>query len=268
MYHDRWFRDFCERVNARVLKGAQKIRDRQGRFAKRAVMFEHPARQHRFRCFLEPLIDQYSDFTAQVRGMVEAGELETLQGRSRSRMQIVDGGHDARYSHGQTPMWTARNQRNRQTNNRRRILLNWHESCLVLFARLWKTGVITQALLVRQGMGAPCGFLGARPAMRSGSVSQERVVPGSRVRQNCTYGTLWGQGAYRGGNGRRIPPTWHFWKTGDRCFRQVTPVLPRRTWRLTRRPSATARVADKIVHHPADHGLDGFFSLGKYYGTS
>jgi hypothetical protein len=70
MHLDGWFRNLRQRITARPLKGAQKIRDRQGRFAKRAVMFEHIASQHRFRCVLEPLIDQYSDFTAQIRGVI------------------------------------------------------------------------------------------------------------------------------------------------------------------------------------------------------
>jgi hypothetical protein len=35
-------------------------------------MFEHIASQHGFRCVLEPLIDQDSDFTPQIRGVVQA----------------------------------------------------------------------------------------------------------------------------------------------------------------------------------------------------
>src|SRR5882762_7873777 len=112
MYLDEWFRNLRQRITARLLKRAQKIRDGQGRFAKRAVMFEHIASQHGFRCVLEPLIDQYSDFTAQICGVVQTAELEALQGRPRSGTQIVDGGHDARYRHGQTPMRTGRVQAN------------------------------------------------------------------------------------------------------------------------------------------------------------
>jgi hypothetical protein len=50
-------------------------------------------------------------------------------------------------------------------------------------------------------------------------------------------------------------------------FGKEAPVLPRRTWRLTRQPNARATVADKFVHHPPGHDLERIVFLGKYYGT-
>jgi hypothetical protein len=55
---------------AKGLATRQKVGDRQGSFEKQDMMFEHPVRQHRFRRLLELLIDQYGDFTAQIRGVV------------------------------------------------------------------------------------------------------------------------------------------------------------------------------------------------------
>lgn len=45
----------------------------------RSAIFNHPARQHRFRSLGDPLIDQGADFTAEIGRMVETGELETFQ---------------------------------------------------------------------------------------------------------------------------------------------------------------------------------------------
>src|ERR1700687_404478 len=104
---DRGVGGFSQRSNAGILKGAQKIRHRQSRFAKGAMMFEHPPSQHRFGCLFKPLIDQYGDFTAQVGSMIKPSEFKTLKGRIRSATKIVDGWNDARYRHGQTPMWTG-----------------------------------------------------------------------------------------------------------------------------------------------------------------
>jgi hypothetical protein len=79
---DRRFRHFSQGVNTGVLKGAQEVRKGQGRLAKRAVMIEHPAGQHRFGRFFQPLIDQNSYFTLQIRSVIQASELEAVQGRT------------------------------------------------------------------------------------------------------------------------------------------------------------------------------------------
>ena len=88
------------------------------RYANRAMMFNHPSGQHRLGGLFEPLIDQNGDFTPQVRSVVQPREFKALKGRTRSRMQVVDGGHDARYRHGQTPMWNRRNQHTQQATFR------------------------------------------------------------------------------------------------------------------------------------------------------
>ena len=73
-------RRFCKGVKTWSLDAAKNIRDSQRWFAKRTVMFEHPSGQHRFGRLFEPLIDQNRDFPAQVSGVVQASELEALQG--------------------------------------------------------------------------------------------------------------------------------------------------------------------------------------------
>lgn len=46
-----------------------------------------PARQHRRRILLQPLVQQRCDFLPQIRRMSQPGHLETLQARSRRRLQ-------------------------------------------------------------------------------------------------------------------------------------------------------------------------------------
>ena len=41
-------------------------------------MIEHPACQGRFGGFLDPLVDQNRDFSAQIGGMIQARQLKTL----------------------------------------------------------------------------------------------------------------------------------------------------------------------------------------------
>jgi hypothetical protein len=78
----RRFRNFRQWVDTGILKGAENVRDRQGRLAKRAVMLKHITRQHGFGRLLQPLIDQCSDFTSKVCSMVQASQLKTLQRRT------------------------------------------------------------------------------------------------------------------------------------------------------------------------------------------
>lgn len=68
-----------KRISARGLKSAEKFRRGQGRLMKRAVMLQHPARQHGFGCFLHPLVDQSRDFMAQIGSVIQTRQLETLQ---------------------------------------------------------------------------------------------------------------------------------------------------------------------------------------------
>src|SRR6266853_6318740 len=101
-------------------------------------MIEHPASQHGFGRLFEPLIDQSSDFTFQIRSVVQASEFKALKGRTRSGMQVVNGGHNARYRHGRRSSWEWP-EYNRPVHYSRWTLLRWHESCLVLSAMLWIT---------------------------------------------------------------------------------------------------------------------------------
>jgi hypothetical protein len=98
-------------------------------------------------------------------------------------------------------------------------------------------------------------------------MSQERIAPVSRMRQtgNCgNCGALERSGAEmnRGSRELRI-----LGRAMDGSFGPEAPVLPRQPWRLTRRPSASAKAADKFVRHSPDRGRDGIFRLGKHYGT-
>jgi len=93
-------------------------------------------------------------------------------------------------------------------------------------------------------------------------MSQERVAPDSHVSQGCNYGNC-GEiercGAEMDGESRELR---FFERQRDGCFGREAPVLPRRKWRLTRRPAANRRAADKFVYHPPGQALDGIFFLG------
>lgn len=41
-------------------------------------MIEQIAGERRFGRFLDPLVDQSGDFAAEIRGVIQSGELETL----------------------------------------------------------------------------------------------------------------------------------------------------------------------------------------------
>jgi hypothetical protein len=43
------------------------------------VVVKHPSGQHCFGGFFEPLIDQNSNFSTEICGVVQSGKLETLQ---------------------------------------------------------------------------------------------------------------------------------------------------------------------------------------------
>jgi hypothetical protein len=72
-------RSLRQRVKARILDIAQEIGHGQRGLAKRAVVVEHPSSQHCFGGFFEPLIDQNSNFSAEICRVVQSGKLETLQ---------------------------------------------------------------------------------------------------------------------------------------------------------------------------------------------
>ena len=95
----RRLRNIRERISARILKRAEKFRSGQGRLMKRAVMLQHPTRQHGFGCFLNPLVHQNRDFTAQIGGVIQPSQLKTLQRGTRSRAQVVDWRTNAGHCH-------------------------------------------------------------------------------------------------------------------------------------------------------------------------
>ena len=66
------------------------------------MVVEHPSGQHCLRRFLNPLINQRGDFSPQIRGVVEARQLKTLQGSARGRLQIVERRTESRNGHGQS----------------------------------------------------------------------------------------------------------------------------------------------------------------------
>lgn len=65
------------------------------RFVKGIAVIQHPASQQSFGRFLNPLIDQCRDFAAEIRGMVQAGQLETLQGCGGCLSQIFKRRNDS-----------------------------------------------------------------------------------------------------------------------------------------------------------------------------
>ncbi len=75
----RGLRRLRQRVKARVLDIAQEVGHGQRGFAKRAVVVEHPSSQHCFGGFFEPLVDQNSNFSPQIRGVIESGQFKRLQ---------------------------------------------------------------------------------------------------------------------------------------------------------------------------------------------
>jgi hypothetical protein len=58
----------------------KEIRRGNARLVKGVMVIQHPPGQQGFGRLLNPLIDQNSDFTAQVRSVIQPRELKTLQG--------------------------------------------------------------------------------------------------------------------------------------------------------------------------------------------
>ena len=93
---------FREQSGGRIDHGAEQFGCGHRRRLKGTVMIEHPPREHRLGSFLDPLIDQSCNFLAQIRSVVESGELKTLQRSARSRLQIIERRSKPRNSHGQS----------------------------------------------------------------------------------------------------------------------------------------------------------------------
>jgi len=93
---------FREQGGGRVDQTSSDFRGRHGRRLQGLVMIEHPTGEHGFGGFLDPLIDQDSNFLPQVGSVVEAREFKALQRGARSRLQIVEGRGESRYGHGQS----------------------------------------------------------------------------------------------------------------------------------------------------------------------
>ena len=64
------------------------------------MVIKHPAGQHGFGGFLDPLVDESGDFISQIGSVVEASQLKTLQGSARSGLQVVKGRCESRDGHG------------------------------------------------------------------------------------------------------------------------------------------------------------------------
>jgi hypothetical protein len=75
---------FREQSGGRVEHWAEHFGGRDGRRLQGLVVIEHPSREHGFGRLLDPLVDQGGNFLAQIRGVVEARQLKTLQRGARS----------------------------------------------------------------------------------------------------------------------------------------------------------------------------------------
>lgn len=91
-----------EQGGGRVEERAHHFGGRHGRGLQGLVVIEHPAGEHGFGGFLDPLVDQGSDFLAQVCSVVEPRQLKTLQRGAGSGLEIVQGRSKARDGHGQS----------------------------------------------------------------------------------------------------------------------------------------------------------------------
>jgi hypothetical protein len=98
-------RGLREQCGRRVDQGAGYVGGGHGRGLQRLVMIEHPAGEHGFGGFLDPLVDQRGDFLAEICGVVEPRQFVALQRGARSRLQIVKRGRETGNRHGQTPIW-------------------------------------------------------------------------------------------------------------------------------------------------------------------
>jgi hypothetical protein len=163
-----------QRGSTGILQSAERFGDGQGRLAKRAMIFQHPTRQHRFSSFLQPLIHQNSDLAPQISGVIQTGQLKTLQGRPRSVLEVVNWGNDARHGHGPTPM--RRGDPIRRPTSDTGTVLSGDSVCLELIYGLWiNRSFITHGLMVApltQNAAGPTGDLHARRAMKRNGSSQ------------------------------------------------------------------------------------------------
>ena len=101
-YVRHWGLSFGEERTGGVDQGADYFGGSHRDGLERFVVIEHPAGEHGLRGFLDPLVDQGGDFLAEVRRMIEARELKTLQGCARGGLQVVKGWRQASHSHAQS----------------------------------------------------------------------------------------------------------------------------------------------------------------------
>jgi hypothetical protein len=75
---------FREQSGGRVEHRADHFGGRHGRRLQGLVMIEHPSGEHGLGRLLDPLVHQGGNFLAEIRGMVQACQLKTLQRGARS----------------------------------------------------------------------------------------------------------------------------------------------------------------------------------------
>jgi len=66
------------------------------------MVVEQPSGKQGLGRLLDPLVNQGGNFLAQVRSVIEPGQLETLQRGTRSRLQIIEWRRESRNGHGQS----------------------------------------------------------------------------------------------------------------------------------------------------------------------
>jgi hypothetical protein len=93
---------FREQGCGRVDQSLGHFGGRHGRRLHGLMVVEHPSREHRFGCLLDPLIHQGGNFFSQIGSVIEPRQLITLQGGARSGLQIVEWRSESRYGHGQS----------------------------------------------------------------------------------------------------------------------------------------------------------------------
>jgi len=93
---------FREQSGGWVDQRAHKLGGRDRGRSQGLMVIEHPSGEHRFGRLLDPLVHQGGNFLAQIRGVVEACQLKTLQRGARSGLQIVERRSESRNGHGQS----------------------------------------------------------------------------------------------------------------------------------------------------------------------
>ena len=99
---------FREKGGGRVDKGADQFGRGHGGRLQGLAMIEHPSGQHGFGSLLNPLIDECGYFLTQIRGVIEARQLVTLQRGARCRPEIIERRSKPRGGHGQSSNLKAR----------------------------------------------------------------------------------------------------------------------------------------------------------------